>query len=58
VLRSRTQSSADAMFAGLERSLAKQVERGKLEDGERTDALERVRPVTDLGELAECDLVL
>jgi 3-hydroxybutyryl-CoA dehydrogenase len=46
------------MFAGLERSLAKQVERGKLEDGERTDALERVRPVTDLGELAECDLVL
>ena len=58
VLRSRTQSSADAMFAGLERSLAKQVERGKLEDGERTDALERVRAVTDLGELAECDLVL
>jgi 3-hydroxybutyryl-CoA dehydrogenase len=58
VLRSRTQSSADAMLAGLERSLAKQVDRGKLTDDERSEALERVRAVTDLGELAECDLVL
>ena len=46
------------MVAGLEKSLAKQVERGKLEDGERDAVLERVRAVTDLGELAECDLVL
>jgi 3-hydroxybutyryl-CoA dehydrogenase len=58
VLRSRTQSSADAMFAGLERSLAKQVDRGKLTDEERTGALERVSAVTDLGEMSECDLVL
>jgi len=58
VLRSRTQSSADAMVAGLERSLTKQVDRGKLTDDERSEALERVRAVTDLGELAECDLVL
>jgi 3-hydroxybutyryl-CoA dehydrogenase len=58
VLRSRTQSSADAMLAGLERSLAKQVERQKLTDDERSEALERVRAVTDLDELAECDLVL
>jgi 3-hydroxybutyryl-CoA dehydrogenase len=58
VLRSRTQSSADAMFAGLERSLAKQVDRGKLADDERTSALERVRAVTDLGEMSDCDLVL
>jgi 3-hydroxybutyryl-CoA dehydrogenase len=58
VLRSRTQSSADAMVAGLERSLTKQVDRGKLTDDERSDALGRVRAVTDLGELAECDLVL
>jgi 3-hydroxybutyryl-CoA dehydrogenase len=35
VLRSRAQSTADAMVAGLEKSLAKQVERGKLEEGER-----------------------
>ena len=58
VLRSRAQSSADAMVAGLEKSLAKQVERGKLETAERDAALGRVRAVADLGELADCDLVL
>jgi 3-hydroxybutyryl-CoA dehydrogenase len=58
VLRSRAQASADAMVAGLEKSLAKQVDRGKLEDTERTAVLGRVRAVSDLGELAECDLVL
>ncbi len=58
VLRSRAQASADAMVAGLEKSLAKQVERGKLEDTERTAVLGRVRAVSDLGELADVDLVL
>src|SRR5947207_2665552 len=58
VLRSRAQSTADAMVAGLEKSLAKQVERGKLEDAERTAVLGRVRAVADLGELSECDLVI
>jgi 3-hydroxybutyryl-CoA dehydrogenase len=58
VLRSRTQAGADAMVAGLEKSLAKQVERGKIDDAERTTVLGRVRGVTDLGELADCDLVL
>ena len=58
VLRSRAQSTADAMVAGLEKSLAKQVERGKLDDAERDAVLGRVRAVTDLGELSDCDLVL
>ena len=58
VLRSRAQHSADAMTAGLERSLAKQVERGKLDEAERDATLGRVSVVTDLGELAECDLVI
>jgi 3-hydroxybutyryl-CoA dehydrogenase len=58
VLRSRAQSTADAMVAGLEKSLAKQVERGKLDEAERVGVLGRVRAVTDLGELADCDLVL
>jgi 3-hydroxybutyryl-CoA dehydrogenase len=58
VLRSRTQAGADSMVAGLEKSLAKQVERGKLDDAERAAVLGRVRGVTDLGELAKCDLVL
>ena len=58
VLRSRAQTTADAMVAGLEKSLAKQVERGKLEAAERDAVLGRVRAVTDLGELADCDLVI
>ena len=58
VLRSRAQATADAMVAGLEKSLAKQVERGKLEADERDAVLGRVRAVADLGELAECDLVI
>src|SRR6478736_7938662 len=58
VLRSRAQATAYAMVAGLEKSLAKQVERNKLDAAERDTVLDRVRAVTDLGELADCDLVL
>jgi 3-hydroxybutyryl-CoA dehydrogenase len=57
-LRSRQQSSADRMMAGLEKSLGKQVDKGKLDAAERDAAVGRVRAVTDLGELAECDLVI
>ena len=58
VLRSRSQSSADSMIAGLEKSLARQVDKGRLEAADRDTLLGRVRAVTDLGELADCDLVL
>jgi 3-hydroxybutyryl-CoA dehydrogenase len=58
VLRSRRQESADAMVASLERSLAKQVERGKLEAGERDATLARVTATSRLHDLAECDLVV
>jgi 3-hydroxybutyryl-CoA dehydrogenase len=58
VLRSRAQGTADAMVAGLEKSLAKQVDRGKLDANERDAVLGRVRAVADLGELRECDLVI
>jgi 3-hydroxybutyryl-CoA dehydrogenase len=58
VLRSRAQHTADAMVAGLEKSLAKQVERGKLEPVDRDATLGRVRAVADLGELSDCDLVI
>jgi len=57
-LRSRQQSSADRMIAGLEKSLGKQVDKGRLDAGERDAVLGRVRAVTDLGELANCDLVI
>jgi 3-hydroxybutyryl-CoA dehydrogenase len=58
VLRSRAQGTADAMVAGLEKSLAKQVDRGKLDAAERDAVLGRVRAVADLSELGECDLVI
>jgi 3-hydroxybutyryl-CoA dehydrogenase len=46
------------MVAALEKSLARQVEKGKLDDADRTAALGRVRAVTDLADLADADLVL
>ena len=58
VLRSRKQETADAMVAGLERSLAKQVSRGKLEQAEADAALGRVGATADLDALAQCDLVV
>jgi 3-hydroxybutyryl-CoA dehydrogenase len=58
VLRSRSQSSADGMVKGLEKSLAKQVEKGRLTEEDRDATLARVRGVTDLAELAECDIVV
>jgi 3-hydroxybutyryl-CoA dehydrogenase len=58
VLRSRSIASADAMLASLEKSLAKQVDKGKLTDEVRCSALSRVRVTSDLGELADCDLVI
>ncbi|HEY7138404.1 MAG TPA: 3-hydroxybutyryl-CoA dehydrogenase [Acidimicrobiia bacterium] len=58
ILRSRAQSTADGMVAGLEKSLARQVEKGRLGEAERDAALARVRGVADLGELSDCDLVI
>jgi len=58
VLRSRRQETADAMVAALEKSLAKQVEKGRLEDAERTAVLGRVSATSRLTDLAECDLVI
>jgi 3-hydroxybutyryl-CoA dehydrogenase len=58
VLRSRTPEAADAALGGLAKSLARQVERGRLEADAADDITARVRGVTDLGELAACDLVL
>jgi 3-hydroxybutyryl-CoA dehydrogenase len=58
VLRSRRQEGADGMVASLEKSLAKQVDKGKLSAEERDTVLSRVTATSDLGELAECDLVI
>jgi len=58
ILRSRKQESADAMVAALEKSLAKQVDRGKLSDEDRQAALGRVTATSNLHALADCDLVI
>jgi 3-hydroxybutyryl-CoA dehydrogenase len=58
ILRSRKQETADAMLAGLGKSLDKQVERGKLEASDRDQTLSRVTATHDLHALADCDLVL
>jgi 3-hydroxybutyryl-CoA dehydrogenase len=58
LLRSRKQESADAMVAVLGKSLAKQVERGKLDEAEAAVVSGRVSATADLEALADCDLVL
>jgi len=58
VLRSRKQESADAMVASLEKSLAKQVERGKLEQATSDEVRARVTATDHLGALVDCDLVI
>ena len=57
VVRSRSRDGADATLAGLARSLDRQVEKGRLEQADRDEVYGRVWAVTDLAELAECDLV-
>jgi 3-hydroxybutyryl-CoA dehydrogenase len=58
VLRSRTKEGADAMVAGLAKSLAKQVEKGKRTEEEAAAISGRVRATTHLGELVDVDLVI
>jgi 3-hydroxybutyryl-CoA dehydrogenase len=58
VLRSRKQETADAMLVGLDRSLSRQVERGRLEAGDAESVRKRVSATADLDALTDCDLVL
>jgi 3-hydroxybutyryl-CoA dehydrogenase len=58
VLRSRSQPTADATVAALEKSLNRQIEKGKRTEKERDDALARIRTTSDLGDLKGVDLVI
>ncbi len=58
VLRSRSQSTADATVAALEKSLNRQVEKGKRTEAERDAALARVTGTSDLAALKDVDLVI
>jgi 3-hydroxybutyryl-CoA dehydrogenase len=58
VLRSRSQNSADATVAGMEKSLNRQVDKGKKTADERDAILARVTATSDLGALKAVDLVI
>jgi len=58
VIRSRKQETAEDMVARMARSLDKQVEKGRLEAGDRDAIVGRVSPTSKLSELAECDVVI
>lgn len=58
VVRARSQSSLDAMIAGLDKSLARQVERGKRTADDAAALRARVQGTTEIAQLADCDLVI
>jgi 3-hydroxybutyryl-CoA dehydrogenase len=58
VLRSRKRETADAMLVALDRSLAKQVDRGKLDAADAEAIRARVSASAELADLSDCDLVL
>ena len=58
IVRSRSQATADAMLAALEKSLAKQVEREKRTAAEADALRARVSATTRIHDLADCDLVI
>jgi 3-hydroxybutyryl-CoA dehydrogenase len=58
VFRARGEDKVAAVHKAVETSLAKAVQRGKLTEQARTEALGRVRGTTALDDLADCDLVI
>ena len=58
VVRSRKQSTADEMVAKLTASLDRQVDKGRMEAADRDAAVGRVKGTDDVGDLADCDLVI
>ena len=58
IVRSRSQATAEAMLAALEKSLAKQVDQGKRSQADADSLRSRVSATTRLADLADCDLVI
>jgi 3-hydroxybutyryl-CoA dehydrogenase len=58
VVRSRQQSTAEAMLAGIEKSLNRQVEKGKIDEATRDATLGRLSATSELHHLSDCDLVI
>jgi len=58
VLRSRTIEAATATLAGIEKSLAKQVAKGKLDEADQAAIVARITPTAEIDDLFDCDLVI
>lgn len=58
VVRSRTQAGADAVLAGIDAGLTKQVSRERLSEADRDSILARISVTDDLHKLGDCDLVI
>ncbi len=58
VLRSRSAAAAGASRVAIEKGLAKQVAKGRLDEENAEDVMTRVRTTDDLADLAGCDLVV
>lgn len=58
IVRARSQSSADASRAQLVGALQRQVSKGKMTSDEERRILANIRFVTELTELADCDIVI
>ncbi|WP_027856915.1 3-hydroxyacyl-CoA dehydrogenase PaaH [Marinobacterium jannaschii] len=51
-------AAVDKGIEGITAGLARQVERGKLSEQQKETLLQRIKPVTHLGDLADCKLVI
>jgi 3-hydroxybutyryl-CoA dehydrogenase len=58
LLRSREQSTADGVLAGIEKSLVRRVAKGTVSEEDASQTLSRITATSDLHRLAECDLVI
>ncbi|MEY4230284.1 MAG: hypothetical protein RLZZ362_1133 [Actinomycetota bacterium] len=58
VVRSRSQSSADAMVTLIDKGLVKAIERGRATEDERSVILGRITATDRLDDMADCDLVI
>jgi 3-hydroxybutyryl-CoA dehydrogenase len=58
VVRSRTRAGAEAVVAGVQASLQRQVDKGRLEPDDAAATVRRLNATDHLGRLADCDLVI
>jgi 3-hydroxybutyryl-CoA dehydrogenase len=58
IVRSRSQASADAMIATIDKGLIRAIERGRTTEDERAEILGRITATDQLSGLADCDLII